>query len=184
MKHACIVALDFKNTLIHRLKNTCGVCRQNNVFNATIVWLQNVRWWMAWNSLFTQYDFILGIEKSWLKYCRIHSFYLAYTTDKAKHRGFCDFPIRYPEISRLIPWWRSPITESTREVVFFQWTDWCLLQLLPRMTTTTPLPQRNTHRSRRLRGQEPLPPVPSSSPRGVVGSIATPPSPLGAPPYP
>ena len=49
-----------------------------------------------------------------------------------------------------------------REVLFFT-TD---------MATPEPLPQRATHHSRRLRGQQPMPP---SSPVGVVGSVATPP---------
>ena len=41
------------------------------------------------------------------------------------------------------------------------------------MATPAPLPQRETRRSRRLRGQEPL--SPRSPPAEVVGSAATPP---------
>ena len=53
------------------------------------------------------------------------------------------------------------------------------------MATTGPLPQRATRHSRRLRGQQPLPP---SGPVRVVGSVATSPSggqaPEGASPTP
>ena len=82
----------------------------------------------------------------------------------------------------MFVWWKDLKwdRDSTKLSLIFS-TNWLVstTSLLLRMATTAPLPQRGTtYRSRRLQGQEPLPP--SSPPGRVVGSIAH--SPLMAPP--